>query len=70
MAKAPAARNRYEIIIEKIFQRHHEKDATQFSFKRDEIEAVTKQLKIELPKNLGDLVYYFRYRNPKMERML
>ena len=67
MAKTPAApatRNRYEAIIEKIFQRHHDKDATQFSFNRDEIEAVAKQLKIVLPKNLGDLIYSFRYRNP------
>ena len=59
---APATRNRYEAIIEKIFQRHHEKGATQFSFNRDEIEAVAKQLKIVLPKNLGDLIYSFRYR--------
>lgn len=59
---APAVRNRYEAIIEKIFQRHHEKGATQFAFNRDEIEAVAKQLKIVLPKNLGDLIYSFRYR--------
>ena len=61
---ASATRNRYEVIIEKIFQRHHEKDSTQFSFNRDEIEVVAKQLKIILPKNLGDLIYSFRYRNP------
>ena len=57
MAKAPTApatRNRYEAIIEKIFQRHHEKGAMQFAFNRDEREAVAKQLKIVLPKNLGD----------------
>ena len=65
MAKAPTApavRNRYEAITEKIFQRHHEKGATQFSFNRDEMEAVAKQLKIVLPKNIGDLIYSFRYR--------
>ena len=59
---APATRNRYEAIIEKIFQRHHEQGATQFSFNRDEIAAGAKQLKIVLPKNLGDLIYSFRYR--------
>jgi hypothetical protein len=62
MAKAPTARNRYEVIIEKIFQRHHQKEATHFSFERKEIEDVAKQLKILLPKNLGDLIYSFRYR--------
>ena len=62
MAKAPVVRNRYEVIIEKIFQRHYQKDAAQFSFERKEIEDVAKQLKIVLPKNLGDLIYSFRYR--------
>ena len=60
--QGPAVRNRYEAIIERIFQRHHEKGATQFTFNRDEIEAVAKQLKIVLPKNLGDVIYSFRYR--------
>lgn len=31
-------------------------------FERNDIERVAKQLKIKLPKNLGDLVYTFRYR--------
>lgn len=62
MAKAPIVRNRYEAIIEKIFQRHYKKGAAQFSFERKEIEAVAKQLKLVLPKNLGDLIYSFRYR--------
>lgn len=31
-------------------------------FKRDEFETVARQLRIKLPKNLGDLVYTFRYR--------
>ena len=31
-------------------------------FKRDEFESVARQLRIKLPKNLGDLVYTFRYR--------
>lgn len=64
MAKFPKAPNRYEAIIEKIFQRHYIKGSMRFAFDRTEIEGVAKQLKIQLPKNLGDLIYSFRYRVP------
>lgn len=63
MARAAQAQNRYEAIIEKIFQRHYEKNSVRFTFDRNEFEAVAKQLKIVLPKNLGDLIYSFRYRS-------
>ena len=62
MAKTTSGNNRYEAIIEKIFLGHYTKGATTISFARIEIETVAKQLKIELPKNLGDLIYSFRYR--------
>ena len=62
MAKAINALNRYEAIIEEIFRSHYEKGASRFSFDRQEIDAVARTLKIVLPKNLGDLIYSFRYR--------
>lgn len=34
----------------------------EFEFAREDIERFGKRLKIDLPKNLGDLVYSFRYR--------
>ncbi|WVN42569.1 endonuclease [beta proteobacterium MWH-UniP1] len=61
MAKKSA--NRYELLIEKIFQNHYKKQAT-FEFARSEIETEAANLKVTLPKNLGDLIYSFRYRNP------
>ena len=64
MVKAMDALNRYEAIIEKIFSGHYEKGATRFAFDRQEIEDVAKLLKIILPKNVGDLIYSFRYRTP------
>ena len=64
MANVPTSKNRYEVIIEKIFKQHYEIGAKQLSFDRSEIEEVAKLLKIELPKNLGDLIYSFRYRIP------
>jgi hypothetical protein len=54
--------NRYVQIIEKIFLSHFKQGAEQFIFSRDEIEHVAKRLGIRLPKNLGDVIYSFRYR--------
>jgi hypothetical protein len=62
MVKTANAQNRYAAIIEKIFELHYQKGATQFLFERNEIEGVAAQQKIALPKNLGDLIYSFRYR--------
>ena len=54
--------NRYSAIIEKIFLAHFKPGVAQFEFAREEIVAVARKLKIELPKNLGDVIYSFRYR--------
>ncbi len=54
--------NLYSRIIEKIFFNHYKKGVKEFPFDRTEIEKVSKELKIQLPKNLGDLIYSFRYR--------
>ncbi|MGH9344396.1 MAG: endonuclease [Terriglobia bacterium] len=61
--------NRYSAIIEKIFLLKFSAGAREVEFERGEIEKVAKQLKIKLPKNLGDLVYSFRYRTPLPERI-
>ena len=62
-------KNRYEKIIEAIFRAHYSKGANQFDFAREEIERRAEMLRIELPKNLGDLIYSFRYRNQLPERI-
>lgn len=53
---------RYAQIVEAIFRRYWKKGKTEFVFERAEIEEVCKELKIERPKNLGDVIYTFRYR--------
>lgn len=60
MAKPP--QNRYSQIIERIFQDHYEPGAHVVAFERDEIERVARELGITSLKNLGDLIYSFRYR--------
>ena len=52
----------YEQIIEKIFSNHFKKGTASFDFDREEISAVAKSLRVVPPKNLGDVVYSFRYR--------
>src|SRR4030042_2571997 len=60
-------RNRYVQIIERIFSEHFQKGHTSFEFQREEIVKHASALGIKLPKNLGDLIYSFRYRVPLPE---
>ena len=60
MAKAL---NRYEFLIEKVFVDRYEKGATSLDFTREDIEDAASFLNIKLPKNLGDVLYSFQFRN-------
>lgn len=64
MPKTLPKLNRYQAIIERVFFRYYKSGATEVVFERDELVAVARELKIELPKNLGDVVYSVRYRTP------
>lgn len=61
--------NRYNKIIEKLFFNNYSKGSSKVEFIRDEIEVVAKQLRIKLPKNLGDIIYSFRFRNELPEKI-
>ncbi len=54
--------NRYAALIESIFRKGYRKGAAEVPFHRDALTAAAKKLKIDLPKNLGDVVYSIRYR--------
>jgi hypothetical protein len=54
--------NRYMALMEKIFFDHWTEGATEFEFERTEIADASAELGIKAPKNLGDVVYTFRYR--------
>ena len=60
--KKARSSNRYAQIIASIFQKYHHRGAREVLFQRSDIEKAAKKLKIALPKNLGDVVYSFRYR--------
>ncbi|POF34178.1 endonuclease [Roseibium marinum] len=59
MAKAE---NRYSVLIEKIFFDRYFEGAKELEFARQDIEESASELKIGLPKNLGDVLYSFRFR--------
>ena len=52
----------YDALIASIFKNHYRRGVDSFEFDRTEIETVAAELKLRLPKNLGDLIYSFRYR--------
>ncbi len=54
--------NRYSAIIVTIFKNHYKPGKTHFEFSRDEFVEIASSLGIDLPKNLGDTIYSFRFR--------
>ncbi len=56
--------NRYIQIIEHIFLASYKKGQQEMLFSRSDIERAAAKLSIRLPKNLGDVIYSFRYRVP------
>tara|TARA_R110002049_G_scaffold108883_1_gene257494 strand:+ start:9001 stop:9789 length:789 start_codon:yes stop_codon:yes gene_type:complete len=60
MAKAL---NRYGSLIEKIFFDRYSEGATSLDFVRKDLKDAATSLNIELPDNLGDVLYSFRFRS-------
>lgn len=56
------AKNRYDAIIELVFENHYSPKHDSFDFTREEFEETATKLGIKLPKNIGDVLYSFRYR--------
>jgi hypothetical protein len=54
--------NRYSQIIERIFFERYRDGMAEISFSREDIVRVAKRIGVKLPKNLGDVIYSFRYR--------
>ena len=68
MARAPRP-NRYKQLAESIFFDHWTEGATEFEFAREELVQKAAELEIDLPSNLGDVVYALRYRIDQPERI-
>ncbi|MCK4653245.1 MAG: endonuclease [Candidatus Cloacimonetes bacterium] len=57
-------KNRYTQLIEDIFFQYYSKSKTRVEFLRVDLEKTAKKLKMDLPKNLGDIIYSFKFRSP------
>lgn len=57
-----AKQNRYTQIIERIFFQAYQEGAREVPFTRDDLLHAAQELQIALPKNIGDVLYSFRYR--------
>ena len=53
---------KYDSIIRSIFSEHYIDGATSMTFEREELSAKAQALNIETPKNLGDIVYSYKFR--------
>ena len=56
-------RNRYETIIEKIFISNYVDGSKVVNFAREDLIMTANSLSISVPKNVGDIIYSFRYRS-------
>lgn len=63
-------RNRYGHLVEKVFFDQYQPGTESFDFTRSDLENAASILDIELPKNLGDILYSFRFRSPLPDRIL
>ena len=54
----------YSAIVSHIFFAGYKKGCKQFVFDRSQIESAASKLEVNLPKNLGDVMYSYRYRKP------
>ncbi|SEH07823.1 hypothetical protein [Candidatus Venteria ishoeyi] len=55
-------RNRYSQLIEDIFFQKYQEGDTRVEFQRTDLAKTAEKLGIRLPKNLGDVVYSFKFR--------
>jgi hypothetical protein len=66
-------RSRYDQLIERVFFNNYTEGASEVRFEREEFIAIAEELGMKLPKNLGDIIYSYRYRNtlpPRIRELL
>lgn len=60
---------KYDEIISAIFAERYTVGASSIPFEREVLAAKAQDLGLELPKNLGDIVYSYKYRKPLPENI-
>ncbi len=62
--------SRYARIMEALFHAKYESGSRDVPFEREDIRTFASNLNIALPRNLGDIIYSFRYRTELPESIL
>jgi hypothetical protein len=70
MAREADRQSRYKSLVEKIFLDRYARGSKRFEFEREDLVAAAKELGIDLPKNLGDVIYSIRYRTPMPDSVI
>lgn len=52
----------YARIVQRVFMAHYEEGAEEVLFYRDEIQTTSQEMGLQAPRNLGDVIYTFRFR--------
>ena len=70
MKNANGGQSRYHQLIERIFFDRYSEGIAEIPFERSALKVAAKELDIELPDNLGDVIYSIRFRTPMPTRVL
>lgn len=62
--------NRYQALIARVFSAAYQNNSQVVPFTREELVTTADTLGIKMPKNPGDILYSFRYRNPLPDEIL
>lgn len=62
--------NKYDAIILAIFKEKYKDGSTTVHFSREELANKADELNIRVPKNLGDIVYSYKYRKPLPDEII
>ena len=62
--------NRYKALIEKVFLDRYSRGRNNIEFERHDIARAARDLRIQLPKNLGDVLYSSRYRSSLPDKVV
>lgn len=65
-----AKKGKYVSLIERIFLDKYKKGDSEVPFQRDDIISYAQKLNISVPKNIGDVIYSFRYRTALPESIM
>ena len=65
-----SSKDRYAAIIEAIFEGEHARGERRILFDLSDVSAKAKRLNVEVPRNLDDVIYSFRYRRSLPDSIL